>query len=95
MVSKLKTWGPVLGSAVLVAAIVLRLFGHGEAAAALESVGSAVGVTGQSSLGVADTTAVLTQLLAAGVAGYGIARKIGSEVRKATRPDEYVTLPKG
>lgn len=83
MGDKLKTWAPVIGSAVLVATIALRLLGHGDAAAAVETVSAALGISGQSTLNTADTAAVIGQLLAAGVAGWGVVRKVKSEVQKA------------
>lgn len=83
MGNKLKTWGPVIGSAVLVGAIVLKLLGYGAAAVTLETVTSVLGISGQSSLNATDTAAVIGQLVAAGIAAWGILRKILSEVAKA------------
>lgn len=91
MKEKLKTWAPVAGSIILIGTVALRLFGHGELAAAIETGAAAVGLTGQSSLSAADTAGVITQAAGAAVAVWGIARKVRSEVQKAR--ESYVTPP--
>jgi len=76
MPEKFKRYVPLIGSAVLVTVVLLRLFGYEQAAGAIESVGGAVGVTQQSTVGVGE-------LVAAGAALAGIVLKVKSEVDKA------------
>jgi len=84
----LNRWAPVIGGGILVAATLLRLFGQGEAAGALEGIGAALGLTGQSPVPAAEIAVALTQLavaltqlLAAGTLAYGIGRKLWAAVR--------------
>lgn len=72
----LKKYAPLVGSAVLVSVVVLRLMGYVQAAAAVETLGGVVGVTQQSPVGVGE-------LVAAGAALTGIVLKVKAEVQKA------------
>ena len=62
MGDKFKRYLPLVGSVVLVAVVALRWLGYGDAAAAIESVGGAVGVTNQSEVGVGELTAAAATL---------------------------------
>jgi hypothetical protein len=72
----LKRYGPLVGSTVLVAVVILRLLGYGEAAQAVESVGGVVGVTQQSPVGIGELTAAAATLT-------GIVLKFISVIRKS------------
>ena len=68
MVKLLGRWAPLVGGAVLVAAVVLRMAGQEELAASVLSLGGLFGLTGQSPVPVGE--------LAAGAAVvWGIVRK--------------------
>ena len=75
----LKRWLPLIGSAVLVAVVVLRLLGQTALAGAVETVGSVTGVITSSPVSPAELLAALTAL-------FGIVRKIWSEIQKARTP---------
>jgi len=75
----LKRWMPIIGSAVLVLIVVLRLLGHTALASAVEAIGSTVGITTESPVSSAEVIAALTAL-------FGIVRKIAIEIRKARTP---------
>lgn len=76
MPEKFKRYVPLLGSAVLVSVVLLRLFGYDQAAGAVESVGGIVGVTQQSPVGMGELVAAVAALA-------GIVLKVKSEVDKA------------
>jgi hypothetical protein len=73
---KIKRWTPVVGGGILVAFVILRLFGLNDLAQAIAGFGGAVGLTDQSPVGIAELTAA-----AAGLTG--IVLKIRAEVQKA------------
>lgn len=56
----LKTWSPLIGSAVLVATVLLRSFGQTEVADTLEGVGSATGLATMSMVTPAEAAAIAT-----------------------------------
>lgn len=76
MSDKAKRYLPLAGSAVLVTVVLLRLFGYGQAAAAVETVGGIVGVTQQSPVGVGELAAAIA-------AASGVVLKVIAEVKKA------------
>lgn len=70
-----KKFAPLIGSAVLVGAVVLRALGQTEAAGAVEAIGSAVGLTVQSPVSAAEFAAAFAALS-------GIVLKIRAEIAK-------------
>lgn len=75
----LKRWGPLAGTVVLIATVVLRAFGLDDAAKALDLVGSITGLSGQSSVSA-------TELTAAAAALTGVVLKVLAQVAKARQP---------
>ena len=75
----IKRWLPLIGSAVLVLIVVLRLLGQTAVAGAVETVGSVTGVTTSSPVSPAELIAALTAL-------FGIVRKVWAEIQKARVP---------
>lgn len=73
---QIRKYAPLIGSGILVAGVVLRLFGQAGAADAVEAVGGAVGLTTQSPVSG-------TELASAAAALAGIVAKIVAEVKKA------------
>jgi hypothetical protein len=71
----LKRWMPLVGSAVLVLVVVLRLLGQTALASVVEAIGSTLGVTTQSPVSSAEVIAALTALV-------GIIRKINAVIRQ-------------
>lgn len=82
---KAKRWAPLAGTAVLVAVVLLRLFGFEQGAAMVEGVGGAVGVTDDSAVGLGELTAAITALV-------GIVLKVRSQARKARDGADTVSL---
>ena len=72
----LKRWTPLIGSAVLVVVVVLRLLGQTGLASAVEAVGSTIGITTQSPVSSTEVIAALTAL-------FGIVRKLISVAQAA------------
>ncbi len=80
---QIKRWAPLLGTAVLVAATVLRLLGQEDVAKAVETAGQVTGTAAQSPVSGQELAALVTQVLAAAAAATGIVLKIAAQVRKA------------
>lgn len=88
---RLRTWGPLVGSVVLILGVVLRALGYAEAARAIEVVGQFTGLTSDSVVSAAEAG----QLVAAGVLAWGVCRKLIAARRKALEAASTVTVPKG
>jgi hypothetical protein len=73
---KLKTWGPVIGGAVLILAAVLQALGYGDAANAVSGAGQAVGISGQSPVNATDVGQAVAQLVGGAALAIGIVRKL-------------------
>jgi hypothetical protein len=71
----LKRWLPLVGSALLVLVVVLRLLGQTALASAVEAIGSTIGITTQSPVSSAEVMAAVTALV-------GIILKIRAEIAK-------------
>lgn len=78
----LGTWAPLVGTAALVVVVVLRLIGHGEAAAAVEKVAGMLGLTQAPGViplrELAETGAAFVGALGA---GWGVVRKLRALLR--------------
>jgi hypothetical protein len=76
MGSSIKRWVPLVGSAVLVAVVTLRLLGQTELAGVVESLAGVLGLTQQSPVSGTEVTAALA-------AAVGIALKLIAEFKRA------------
>lgn len=72
----LKRWAPLVGSAVLVASVGLRLAGQTQAADSIEALANVVGLSAQSPVSG-------TEIASAAAALVGIVLKLAAEAKKA------------
>ena len=75
-----KRWAPLIGGVIVVRGVVLRMFGQGDIAATVESVGSVLGLTAASPISGKDAASNIGALVAGALYFYGVFRKIKSTV---------------
>jgi len=80
---KLKTYGPLLGGAVLILSTILTALGYTDLAKGLEGVGAVTGISDSSPVDGKDITALVTAVGSALGLGVGIFLKLRAAAAKA------------
>lgn len=69
-------WAPLLGGVILIAGVVLPIFGQSELAVAITGLGSLLGLTAQSPVSVGEVSAASVAVTSAVALAWGVIRKL-------------------